>query len=295
MPEIRRVAVLGCGLMGSGIAEVCAKAGYETWVREVDESLAEKGRAAIQKSLDRAVEKGKLDAGARNETLSRLHMTTSLAELKNADIVIEAVTEDLDVKNGMFGELDGLCPAHTIFASNTSSLTVAAMAAATSRPDRFVGLHFFNPVPVMKLVEVVRTIATGREAFDAAFAFAASLGKQPVEAKDSSGFIVNRLLVPYMLDAIRGLEHGLATIEDIDRSMTLGTGYPMGPFTLADFVGIDTLFRISEIMFEEFRETRFAPPPLLKRMVTMGYFGRKTKKGFYDYSGEKPVAVDLGI
>jgi 3-hydroxybutyryl-CoA dehydrogenase len=281
--------------MGSGIAEVCAKAGYETWVREVDESLAEKGRAAIQKSLDRAVEKGKLDAGARNETLSRLHMTTSLAELKNADIVIEAVTEDLDVKNGMFGELDGLCPAHTIFSSNTSSLTVAAMAAATSRPDRFVGLHFFNPVPVMKLVEVVRTIATGREAFDAAFAFAASLGKQPVEAKDSSGFIVNRLLVPYMLDAIRGLEHGLATIEDIDRSMTLGTGYPMGPFTLADFVGIDTLFRISEIMFEEFRETRFAPPPLLKRMVTMGYFGRKTKKGFYDYSGEKPVAVDLGI
>jgi 3-hydroxybutyryl-CoA dehydrogenase len=295
MPEIRRVAVLGCGLMGSGIAEVCAKAGYETWAREVDEPLAEKGRAAIQKSLDRAVEKGKLDAGARNETLSRLHMTTSLAELKDADIVIEAVTEDLDVKNGMFGELDGLCPAHTIFASNTSSLTVAAMAAATSRPDRFVGLHFFNPVPVMKLVEVVRTIATGREAFDAAFAFAASLGKQPVEAKDSSGFIVNRLLVPYMLDAIRGLEQGLATIEDIDRSMTLGTGYPMGPFTLSDFVGIDTLYRIAEIMFEEFRETRFAPPPLLKRMVTMGYYGRKTKKGFYDYSGEKPVAVDLGI
>jgi 3-hydroxybutyryl-CoA dehydrogenase len=195
----------------------------------------------------------------------------------------------------MFRTLEGICGPDTIFASNTSSLTIAEMAAATNRPDRFVGLHFFNPVPVMKLVEVVRSIATSQESFQRAMEFARSIDKQPVEARDSSGFIVNRLLVPYMLDAIRGLEQGLASIEDIDRSMTLGTGYPMGPFTLCDFVGIDTLYFISEIMFEEFRETRFAPPPLLKRMVTMGYHGRKTKKGFYDYTGEQPVAMELAI
>jgi 3-hydroxybutyryl-CoA dehydrogenase len=293
MPPIRRVAVLGCGLMGSGIAEIAAKAGYETRVREVDDALAEKGHASIRRSLDRAVEKGKLEAGVRDETLGRVHMTTSLEELSDADIVIEAVTEDLAVKNEMFRTLDAVCAEHTIFASNTSSLTIADMAAATDRPERFVGLHFFNPVPVMKLVEVVRTIVTSDEAFRAAFDFAQSLGKEPVVAKDTSGFIVNRLLVPYMLDAIRGLEQGLASIEDIDKSMTLGTGYPMGPFTLSDFVGIDTLYRIAEIMFEEFRETRFAPPPLLKRMVSMGYYGRKTKKGFYDYTSGTPVAMRL--
>jgi 3-hydroxybutyryl-CoA dehydrogenase len=293
MPTIRRVAVLGCGLMGSGIAEVSARAGYETHVREVDDALASRGLASIRKSLDRAVEKGKLAADTRDETLARIHMTTSLEELKDADIVIEAVTEDLAVKNEMFRTLDRVCGKVTIFASNTSSLTIADMAAATARPERFVGLHFFNPVPVMKLVEVVRTIVTDDEAFRTAFEFARSLGKEPVVAKDTSGFIVNRLLVPYMLDAIRGLEQGLASIEDIDRSMTLGTGYPMGPFTLSDFVGIDTLYRISEIMFEEFREPRFAPPPLLKRMVTMGYIGRKAKKGFYDYAGETPVAMKL--
>lgn len=295
MPEVRRVAVLGCGLMGSGIAEVSAKAGLETWVREVNDQLADKGKAAITKSLDKAVEKGKLDAGARDAALGKLKFTTSLQDLKDCDLIVEAVTEDLQLKNEMFRTLDEVCPPHTIFASNTSSLTIADMAAATKRPDRVLGLHFFNPVPVMKLVEVVRTIATSDDAYQTAFGFVKKIGKEPVEAKDTSGFIVNRLLVPYMLDAIRCLEQGLATIEDIDKSMQLGTGYPMGPFVLSDFVGIDTLYRISEIMFEEFREARFAPPPLLKRMVTMGYFGRKTKRGFYDYSGGQPVAVNLGI
>jgi 3-hydroxybutyryl-CoA dehydrogenase len=295
MPEIRRVAVLGCGLMGSGIAEVSAKAGYETWVRELNDDLVARGRANITKSLDRAVEKGKLEGAVRDEALGRLKFTTSLEELKDADIVIEAVTEDIELKNEMFRTLDRVCADHTILASNTSSLTIAAMAAATNRPHRFVGLHFFNPVPVMKLVEVVRTIAVDQDVYRTAVAFARALGKEPVEAKDTSGFIVNRLLVPYMLDAIRCLEQGLATTEDIDKSMTLGTGYPMGPFTLCDFVGIDTLFYIAEIMFDEFREPRYAPPPLLRRMVSFGYFGRKTKRGFYDYSGEKPTVVDLGI
>jgi 3-hydroxybutyryl-CoA dehydrogenase len=218
-----------------------------------------------------------------------------LADLGDVDIVIEAVTENLEVKNQIFRELDSICRADTILASNTSSLTIAEMAAVTSRPGRMVGLHFFNPVPVMKLVEVVRTIVTDDESFDRAFAFVRALGKEPVEAKDTSGFIVNRLLVPYMLDAIRALESGLGTIEDIDKAMVLGTGYPMGPFTLSDFVGNDTLFRIAEIMFDEFRETRFAPPPLLRRMISMGYAGRKAGKGFYDYSGEEPVPVDFGL
>lgn len=295
MAEIRTVAVLGCGLMGSGIAEISAKAGYETWVREVSDDAVARGRGMIEKSLGRAVDKGKLEASARDEILSRIRYTTSLQDLKDCDIIIEAVTEDLELKNGMFRELDGICAPEAIFASNTSSLTIADMAAATNRPGRFIGLHFFNPVPVMKLVEVVRTIAVEQDTFDRAYAFAKSLGKEPVEAKDTSGFIVNRLLVPYMLDAIRCLEQGLASTEDIDRGMTLGTGYPMGPFTLSDFVGIDTLYYIAEIMFEEFREPRFAPPPLLKRMVTLGMYGRKSKKGFYDYSGDKPVPVDLGI
>ena len=293
MPDIRRVGVLGCGLMGSGIAEVCAKAGYDTRVREINDELAQRGYKNISKSLERAVEKGKLEGAARDEIIRRIQMTTSLEDLRDVDIVIEAVTEDIDVKNQMYRTLDGVCGADTIFASNTSSLTIAAMAAATNRPHRFVGLHFFNPVPVMKLVEVVRTIAVDHTTYRTAFDFARSLGKEPVEAKDTSGFIVNRLLVPYMLDAIRCLEQGLASTEDIDKSMTLGTGYPMGPFTLGDFVGLDTLYYIAEIMFEEFREPRFAPPPLLKRMVTLGYYGRKSKKGFYDYSGAAPVVVQL--
>ena len=295
MAEVRRVGVLGCGLMGSGIAEICAKAGFETHVREVSQELADKGKASIKKSLDKAVEKGKLDAAARDAAFTSLHFTTSLEDLEHCDLIVEAVTEDLGLKNEMFGTLDAVCPPHTIFASNTSSLTIADMAAATSRPDRVLGLHFFNPVPVMKLVEVVRTIATSDDAYHTAFEFVRKVGKEPVEAKDASGFIVNRLLVPYMLDAIRCLEQGLASIEDIDKSMVLGTGYPMGPFVLSDFVGIDTLYRIAEIMFEEFREPRFAPPPLLKRMVTMGYYGRKSKKGFYDYTAETPKVMNLGI
>ncbi len=295
MPEIRTVAILGCGLMGSGIAEVSAKAGFKTRVREIDQAAADHGLKAIQKSLGRAVDKGKLEAAARDEILGRIHTTTKLEDLKDADIVIEAVTEDLDVKNGMFQTLDALCGPDTLFASNTSSLTIADMAAATKRPDRLVGLHFFNPVPVMKLVEVVRTIATSTESFDRAFAFARSLGKEPVVAKDASGFIVNRLLVPYMLDAIRCLEQGLASTEDIDKSMTLGTGYPMGPFVLGDFVGLDTLNRIADIMFEEYREARFAPPALLKRMVTLGYYGRKSGRGFYDYSSGTPTAVEFNL
>jgi 3-hydroxybutyryl-CoA dehydrogenase len=294
MPEIKRVGVLGCGLMGSGIVEVSARAGYETWVREITEDLVNKGRGNIEKSLARAVEKGKLAADERSAVLGRTHSATDLEALKDCDFIIEAVTEDLQLKNDMFRTLDRVCPPHTIFASNTSSLTIAEMAAATQRPDRVIGLHFFNPVPVMKLVEVVRTIATSAEAARTAFDFARALGKEPIEAKDTSGFVVNRLLVPYMLDAIRCVEQGLASIEDIDKGMVLGTGYPMGPFTLCDFVGIDTLYRISEIMFEEYREPRFAPPPLLKRMVTMGYFGRKTKKGFYDYSTDPAKPMKLG-
>ena len=293
MAEIGKVAVTGCGLMGSGIAEISAKGGYQTLVWEVDQKALEKGLASIRKSVDRAVEKGKLDASARDEAMARIRGTTSLEDLSAADLVVEAIVEDLGVKKDLFSRLDRICHEGTILASNTSSLTVTEMAAATNRPDRFVGLHFFNPVPVMKLVEVVRTIATGEEAFRAAFDWSSSVGKEPVEAKDASGFIVNRLLVPYMLDAIRSLEQGLASIEDIDKAMVLGTGYPMGPFVLSDFVGIDTLFRIAEIMYEEYAETRFAPPPLLRRMVTLGRFGRKSGRGFYDYSGEKPVALKL--
>lgn len=291
--EIRTVGVAGCGLMGSGIAEVAARAGCDVVVREVSAAALEAGRGRIEKSLGRAVAKGKLEAEAQNDALGRVHFTTSLDELAGADLVIEAIVESLDAKNELFGHLDDACGPETIFASNTSSLTVTDMAAATSRPDRFVGLHFFNPVPVMKLVEVVRTIATSQETFDAAFAFAERIGKTPIAAKDNSGFVVNLLLVPYMLDAIRQLERGVATIEDIDKGMTLGCGYPMGPFTLCDFVGIDTLHLISEIMFDEYREERYAPPPLLKRLVSMGRFGRKTGKGFYDWTPEGPVALKV--
>jgi 3-hydroxybutyryl-CoA dehydrogenase len=232
-----------------------------------------------------------LDDSARDATLSRIHFTTEATDLSDRDLVIEAIVESPDAKNALFSELDGLCGEHTIFASNTSSLTITDMAAATSRPDRFVGLHFFNPVPVMKLVEVVRTIATSQETFTKAFEFAEGLGKTPIAAKDNSGFVVNLLLVPYMLDAIRQLERGVASIEDIDKAMVLGCGYPMGPFTLCDFVGIDTLYKISEIMFDEYREERYAPPPLLRRIVAMGRYGRKTGAGFYDWSGERPVAL----
>ena len=295
MPEIKHVGVLGCGLMGSGIAQVAASAGYSTTVREVSSALLDKGKASIIKSLDKFVEKGKMTAADRDSTLGRLTFTTDLGALKSCDIIIEAVTEDLELKNGIWKELDGMCPAHTIFASNTSSLTIAAMAAATKRSDRFVGLHFFNPVPLMQLVEVVRTVTTSQAAFDRAMAFAKSLGKEAVAAKDNSGFIVNLLLVPYLLDAIRALEQGVASTSDIDAAMKLGCGYPMGPLTLLDFVGNDTTFKIAEIMFAEYREKRYAPPPLLKRMVLAGMYGRKSGKGFYDYSQNPPVPVDLGL
>jgi len=287
--EIRKVGVIGCGLMGRGIAQVSAASGYPTVVREVNDGLLEAGLGAIRKQLDRGVEKGKLEAADRDATLERLSGTVSLEDLTDCDIIVEAIVEDIEVKKDLFGALDRQCPDGTIFASNTSSLTVTEIAASTNRPDRFVGLHFFNPVPVMKLVEVVRTGATSSATFDRAFAFARSLGKVPIACMDNSGFVVNRLLVPYMLDAIRAYEEGIGSIEDIDTGMKLGCGYPMGPFILGDFVGLDTLYFIAEIMFEEYREKRFAPPPLLKRMYLAGYHGRKTGKGFYDYSGEEPV------
>ena len=279
--------------MGGGIAEVAAKSGFDVTVREVTDEFLEKGEARIRKSMERAVQKEKLTAEDRDAALQRLSFTTDVSDLQDCDIVIEAIVEELEAKNALFGELDGLCGSGTIFASNTSSLTITDLAAATSRADRFVGMHFFNPVPVMKLVEVVRTIATSDETFDRAFAFSRALGKAPVAAKDNSGFIVNLLLVPYMLDAIRQLERGVAGVEDIDTAMALGCGYPMGPFILCDFVGLDTLNMIGEIMYEEYREARYAPPPLLKRIVAMGRFGRKTGMGFYDWSGDKPTAVPL--
>jgi 3-hydroxybutyryl-CoA dehydrogenase len=295
MTEIKTVGVLGCGLMGSGIAQVSAAAGYRTIVREVSQELIARGRSGLQASLEKAVERGKMKPEERDATLGRLTFTTEVTDLAGVDVVVEAVTENLDVKNLLWTELDGLCRPHTIFASNTSSLTIAAMAAATARADRFVGLHFFNPVPIMKLVEVVRTVTTSPATFDRAMAFARSLGKEPIAAKDNSGFIVNLLLVPYLLDAIRALEHGVGSVPDIDKGMVLGTGYPMGPFTLLDFVGLDTTYHIAEIMFDEYRETRYAPPPLLKRMVLAGMFGKKSGKGFYDYSQKPPAVVDLGL
>jgi len=284
--KIKKVGVLGCGLMGAGIAEVAARAGYETVVREVSESLLEKGMGRIRGSLGRAVEKGKLEAAELDSALGRLSGTVDLEDLSACDLVIEAIVENLDEKKKIFGALDRLTGEHSIFTTNTSSLTVTQLAATTSRPDRLLGLHFFNPVPVMKLVEVVRTLLTSDEAFAAAWSFVESLGKEPVACKDNSGFIVNRLLVPYLLDAIRALEEGVGSVEDIDKGMKLGCGYPMGPFTLLDFVGLDTTYYIADIMFEEYRERRFASPPLLKQMVQAGRLGRKSGRGFYDYSGK---------
>ena len=295
MATISKVGVLGMGLMGSGIAQVCAQAGYDTVVREISEEMYQRGLARIGKQLGRAVEKGKMGAEDRDQLLGRLQGTTELDDLADCDLIIEAVVEDLGIKNEMWRTLDELCSPETIFASNTSSLTIADMAAATNRPERMVGLHFFNPVPVMKLVEVVKTIATDPQVFDTAFEFAKSLGKEPIVCKDNSGFVVNLLLVPYMMDAIRALEQGVATIEDIDKGMRLGTGYPMGPFTLCDFVGNDTLDKIGDIMFDEYKEKRYASPPLLKRLVSLGYHGRKAGKGFYDYSEDPPKPMELGI
>ena len=295
MTEIRKVGVVGGGLMGSGIAQVAAQTGFTTIVREVSDAICQRARGGIEKTLNKGIEKGKVTTEQRDQTLGRLSFTTQVKDLKDCDIVIEAIVEDVEVKNALWKELDALCPPHTIFASNTSSLTIAAMAAATTRPDRMVGLHFFNPVPLMKLVEVVRTVTTSAETFDRAFAFAKKLGKEPIAAKDNSGFVVNLLLVPYLLDSIRALEQGVASIADIDKGMQLGTGYPMGPFVLLDFVGLDTTYKIAEIMFDEYREKRYAPPPLLKRMVLAGMYGRKSGSGFYDYSVDPPKVNELGL
>jgi 3-hydroxybutyryl-CoA dehydrogenase len=286
--RIEAVGVLGCGLMGSGIAQTAAAAGYRTIVRDTAEAALTKGRTGIERSLGKLVEKGVLSPADREAALNRLSFSTDLSAVSRTGIVIEAVTEDLEVKNQLWRELDPQCPPATIFASNTSSLTIGSMAAATRRPDRVVGLHFFNPVPLMPLVEVVRGLATSEATFDRAMAFARSLGKQPVASKDSSGFLVNRLLVPYLLDAVRALEAGTGSVQDLDAAMRLGCGHPMGPFTLLDFVGLDTVARIAEIMYDEYREPRFAPPPLLRRMVTAGLYGRKSGRGFYDYAADPP-------
>jgi 3-hydroxybutyryl-CoA dehydrogenase len=288
---IEKVGIVGCGLMGSGIAQVCAAAGFPTVVREVSPELVDKGIKGIEKNLARLVEKGAITEAAKGEIRGRLKGTAVIEDLKDCDLVIEAIIEQLPAKRELFSALDRLCPEKTIFASNTSSLTITEIATATKRPQRFVGLHFFNPVPVMKLVEVVKTIATDPAVYEDAVTFGAKLGKVAVRAHDSTGFIVNRLLVPYLLDAIRALEEGVGSIEDIDNSMKLGCGHPMGPLTLLDFVGLDTTYYISQIMFDEFKEKRFAAPPLLKRMVLAGWNGRKAGRGFYDYSDpQKPVA-----
>ncbi len=281
---ITNVGVVGCGLMGSGIVQVAAQAGCQVLFVEANDELVKRGLGRLHETLEGLVSKGKLDAKARDATQARIAGTTRLEDLKSCDLVIEAMTENQPLKNETFAKLDRICPPSTILASNTSSCNVTAMAAATGRPGLVLGLHFFNPVPLMKLVEVVRTILTDDPAVKTAIEWVRALGKTPVQTKDSTAFIVNRLLVPYLLDAIRVYESGLASLEDIDAAMKLGCGYPMGPFTLLDLVGLDTTMYVAEVMFEEFREPRYAPPPLLKRMVIAGQLGRKTGKGFYRYT-----------
>lgn len=282
--DINKVGVVGCGLMGSGIAQICAQAGLDVVVREIDDGACEQGRGKIDKFLGKAVEKGKLSEDDKAAIMGRMTFTTQLADMKDCDLVVEAIIENLEIKRALFAELDGICPDHTIFATNTSSLAVGDMASSTKRPQNFVGLHFFNPVPLMKLVEVVRTLATTDEVFDSACAFGEKVGKVVVKAKDSPGFVVNLLLVPYLLDAIRALESGVATKEDIDNGMKLGCGHPMGPLTLLDFVGLDTTLYIADIMFHEFKEFRYSAPPMLRRLVAAGRHGRKSGAGFYDYN-----------
>ncbi|MDT7779773.1 MAG: 3-hydroxybutyryl-CoA dehydrogenase [Acidobacteriota bacterium] len=294
--EINKVGVLGCGLMGSGIAQTAAAAGCSVVVREVSDELCERGLAGVEKSLAKFAEKGTITAEQQTEIRGHITGTTALEDLADCDIVIEAIVENLETKRDTYNQLDAICKPETIFASNTSSLSITEMMTATrpERQARFVGLHFFNPVPLMKLVEVVRTILTDEEVYESAVDFGRKLGKVPVRAGDKSGFIVNRLLVPYLLDSIRALEEGVGSIVDIDNGMKLGCGHPMGPLTLLDFVGLDTTYYIAEIMFEEFREKRFAPPPLLKRMVKAGLYGRKSGRGFYDYvDPKKPVPMNL--
>ena len=289
MAEKKTVGVVGCGLMGSGIAQVCAEAGHDVIVREVNDAALQKGLGSIDKFLGKGVEKGKMTAEKKAEVMGRLKGTTKLEDLASCDVIIEAVVENIALKHETFGALNKVCGKDAIFASNTSSLSITEMAAGSGRADRFVGLHFFNPVPLMKLVEVVRAPLTSPDVFEKMCEFGTGIGKTVVRATDKPGFIVNRLLVPYMVDAIRALEQGVGSVPDIDEAMKLGCGYPMGPFTLLDFVGIETTYYIANIMFDEFKEARYAPPTLLKRMVQAGMYGRKTGKGFYDYSTNPPT------
>lgn len=292
---IEKVGVLGCGLMGSGIAQVSAQSGYDVVIREVNQELLDKGLGNIEKFLQKGVDRGKTSESDMKETLSKISGTVDIGDLADCDIVIEAIIENMELKGAVYKELSEACKPETIFASNTSSLSITEMASYTNRPDKMVGIHFFNPVPLMKLVEVARCVTTSDESFDSALDFAASLGKTPIKCSDSTGFVVNRLLVPYLLDAIRQLENGLASVEDIDNAMILGVGHPMGPFTLLDFVGIDTTLYIADIMFDEFKQHQYSAPPLMRRMIHAGYFGRKSGKGFYDYTGDSPVVNELGL
>jgi 3-hydroxybutyryl-CoA dehydrogenase len=293
--EIAKVGVVGCGLMGHGIAQICAQAGWDVVVREADQERLDKGLGKIEKQLGRAVEKGKLEQGDADSVRGRIAGTLDYADFGDCDLVIEAITENLQLKLEMWSELDGILKDGVVCATNTSSLSVIDQAASTSRPGRFIGLHFFNPAQVMPLLEVVKTVTTDEESLKTGFEFGEKLGKLTVQAKDKTGFIVNRLLVPYMLDAIRAYEEGVGSIEDIDAAMKGGAAHPMGPLTLLDFVGLDTTKAIADIMFDEYRERRFAAPPTLRKMVAAGYYGQKSGRGFYDYSGDKPVAVDPGL
>jgi 3-hydroxybutyryl-CoA dehydrogenase len=287
--EISKVGVLGAGLMGHGIAQVSAQAGYDVVLREVDQERLKKGLGRIEKQLGRAVEKGKLEQGDADAVRGRIQGTVEYGDLGACDLIVEAITEDLDRKLEMWREVDALAKPDAFFATNTSSLPVIDQAAATGRPDRFLGLHFFNPAQVMKLLEVVRCVTTSDEAYQAGLEYGSRIGKLTVQTKDRAGFIVNRLLVPYLLDGIRAYEEGVGSIEEIDQAMMAGAGHPMGPLTLSDFVGLDTLGAICDVMFDEFRERRFARPPTLRKMLSAGWYGRKSGMGFYDYSGEKPV------
>jgi 3-hydroxybutyryl-CoA dehydrogenase len=291
--EIERVGVAGCGLMGHGIAQVAAQTGYEVVVREVDRAPLDKGLAKIEKQLGRAVEKGKLERPDADAVRGRIRGTLEYGDLAGCDLIVEAITEDLELKREMWGEVDAVAKPEAVFATNTSSLAVIDQAVATRRPERFLGLHFFNPPQVMRLVEVIRCVTTSDEAFETGRAFAGSLGKLAIATRDKAGFIVNRLLVPYMLDAIRAYEEGVGTIDEIDAAMKAGAGHPMGPLTLADFVGLDTLGSICDVLFDEFRERRFARPPTLRKMLSAGWYGKKSGRGFYDYAADPPVAVEL--
>lgn len=292
---ISKVGVVGGGLMGHGIAQICAQAGWDVVLREVDDDAATKAVGKIEKQLGRAVEKGRMEQSEADEVRGRINETADYGDLADCDLVIEAMTENLDAKLEMWGEVDQIVKEDAYFATNTSSLAVIDQAASTTRPDRFLGLHFFNPAQVMPLLEVVQTVTTSDEALKAGFEVGEKLGKTVVHAKDKTGFIVNRLLVPYMLDAIRAYEEGVGSIEEIDVAMKAGANHPMGPLTLADFVGLDTLVSIGSVMFDEYRERRFAAPPTLRKMVSAGWYGRKSGKGFYDYSGDSPVPSELGL